>query len=335
MQNKQTDLFISRLPSHGFGTDDLRQGVRFLPLSQLIQKAIVQFNWKHSIGFLAYDLDSETAFFDWEDNISIPPPNILVLNPSNGHAHYLYALDRPVHKYTGAKEKPLRYLASIDVAMTETLHADPGYSKLLCKNPLNDKWIVIYPRHELYDLDELSSWLDMDAYRDRRRRLPAVGYGRNCTLFETLRVWAYRARRQPFLSEELFHSRVLCHAMTINSGFEPPLPNGEVRSTAKSVSRWTWRNMSRERFIEYQREMGKRSGQARKKKSLELRQRIVEAVEQCPTLTQEDIAAMIGCSQQAVSYHLKLYQRTISDKSSNSSPEKPVSTLPGNSGADG
>jgi hypothetical protein len=310
------DTFRDRLPSHGFGTDDLRQGVRFLPLSQLIQKAIVQFNWKHSIGFLAYDLDSDNALFDWEDDHKIPPPNILILNPSNGHAHYLYALEQPVHKYAGASEKALRYLAAIDVAMTETLHADPGYAKLLCKNPLSDRWIVIYPRRELYDLDELESWVDLEAYQDRRRRLPAVGYGRNCTLFETLRVWAYRARRQPFLSEELFHDRVLCHAASINAGFDPPLPNGEVRSTAKSVTRWTWRNMSRESFIEYQREMGKRSGRARKVKALELRQRIVEAVEQCPNLSQADIAAMLGCSQQAVSYHLKLYQRTISDKGS-------------------
>lgn len=311
------DTFRSRLPSHGFATDDLRQGVRFMPLSQLIEKAIIQFNWKHSIGFLAYDLDSDTAFFDWYDN-SNPPPNILVLNRSNGHAHYLYALDVPVHNYTDARQKPLRYLASIDVAMTEALHADPGYSKLLCKNPLSDEWLVTYPRQEVYDLDELASWVDLEAYKDRRRRLPAVGYGRNSRLFETLRVWAYRARRQPFLSEELFHARVLCHATSINAGFDPPLPHGEVRSTAKSVSRWTWRNMSRESFIEYQREMGRRSGQAGHARALELRQRIVDAVEQCPTLTQADIAAMMGITQQAVSWHLRKYKSTISDKGSNS-----------------
>ncbi len=313
--HKQLDLFRQRLPSHGFGTDDLRQGVRFLPLSQLIERAIIQFNWKHSIGFLAYDLDSETALFDWYDNNN-PPPNILVLNRSNGHAHYLYALERPIHNYSDAREKPLRYLAAIDVAMTAELHADPGYSKLLCKNPLSDEWIVTYPRHEVYDLDELASWVDLDAYRDRRKRLPGIGYGRNCRLFETLRIWAYRARRQPYLSEELFHGRVLCHGLSINAGFTPPLPHNEVRSTAKSVSRWIWRRMSMSGFIEHQREMGKRSGRVRKAKSLELRQRIVEAAEQCPNLVQADIAAMIGCSQQAVSYHLDLYQRTVSDKGS-------------------
>ena len=311
------ETFRDRLPSHGFATDDLRQGVRFLPLSQLIQKAIVQFNWKHSIGFLAYDLDSDNALFDWEDDHRIPPPNILILNPNNGHAHYLYALEQPVHKYVGASEKPLRYLAAIDVAMTETLHADPGYAKLLCKNPLSDRWIVFYPRRELYDLDELESWVDLDAYKDRRRRLPAVGYGRNCTLFETLRVWAYRARRQPFLSEELFNDRVLCHAASINAGFNPPLSHGEVRSTAKSVSRWTWKHMNEKSFIARQKTLSQIAAKKRIAKAVDLTQQIHETQQQCPTLTQTDIACMFGITQQAVSWHLKReYNSPISDKGS-------------------
>ncbi len=316
LDEKQLTLFETRLPSFGFATDDLLYGVRFLPLSQLIQKAIIQFNWRHSIGFLAYDLDSDTAQFDWEDDHKIPPPNILVLNPNNGHAHYLYALEKPVHKYTGASEKALRYLASIDIAMTATLHADPGYTKLLCKNPLSDKWVVFYPRHTVYDLDELESWLDMDAYRDRRRKLPAVGYGRNCNLFHSVRQWAYSARRTPFLSEELFRDRVLIHGMSLNAEFTPPMANSEVRAIVKSITRWTWRNMSAAGFKQRGNQRRGKSIITRQAKAAALRQRIVEAVEQCPNLTQADIAAMMGCSQQAVSYHLNLYQCVVSDKGS-------------------
>ena len=319
-QNKNLDLFEERLPWHGFATDDLTHGVRFLPLAELIKKAMIQFNWKHSIGFLGYDVDSETARFDWEDNPTIPPPNILILNPNNGHAHYLYALEKPVHKYEGASEKALRYLAAVDVAMTETLKADPGFAKLLCKNPFFDRWIVIYPRQEIYNLDELASWVDMERYKDKRRRLPAVGYGRNSTLFETLRIWAYRERRRgkPYLSEELFHLCVLGYAHTINADFDTPLPHSEVRSTAKSVSRWTWRKMSQEGFIQYQSAMSGRAAKKRKVKSLELRKKIIDAVYQCPTLTQEDIAAMMGCTQKTVSLHLKAarknYTSPVSDK---------------------
>lgn len=297
-------IFLDRLPWHGYATDDLRGGLRVYPLSQLIQKALIQYNPKHSIGFLTYDVDSPTAFTDWEFDHS-PPPNIIALNPNTGHAHLLYGLDLPVHKYVDAKQKPLRYLASVDIALTEELGADPGYAKLICKNPLSDRWIVSYPRETLYDLAELASWVDLEKYRDRRHRLPKIGYGRNCTLFETLRIWAYRARRQPFLSEEMFYNRVLIQAHAINDGFTPPLPHSEVRSTAKSVSRWTWRNMSPDSFRAYQSEMGKRSGVTRRLKSQELRKQIVETAYQCPTLTQVDIAAMFGVTQPCVSMHLK------------------------------
>ena len=304
MEN-QLELFENRLPSHGYATDDLRYGVRFLPMQAAIQKAIIQYNWRHSIGWLAYDVDSETARFDWDDNRS-PPPNILILNPDNGHGHCLYGLKAPVHNYAEAKEKPLRYMASVDVAMTEELHADPGYSKLLCKNPLNERWTVLFPRLELYDLDELASWVDIEKYKDRRRRLPGIGYGRNCTLFETLRIWAYRARRQPYLSEEMFHYQVLSHAMSINAGFEPPLPHSEVRSTAKSVSRWVWRKMSAESFKAWHKGVITKASKARHVKAMKLRESIIETSKDCPALTQADIAAIHGVTRETVNRHLKV-----------------------------
>ena len=312
------ETFRNRLPSHGFATDDLAYGLRFVPVVDLIQKAIIQYNWRHSITWLVYDLDSPTARFDWGDR-NCPPPNIQALNRDNGHAHLLYGLRVPVHNYPetakkpAARKKPLRFLAAIDVALTAELGADPGYSKLLCKNPLHDRWDVSYPRILLYDLDELADWVDLDKYQDRRRRLPTVGYGRNCTLFETLRIWAYRARRQPFLSEEMFREAVLHHALVINAGFSPPLPHNEVRSTAKSVSRWVWRKMSVEGFKAYQSAMGKRSGAARHAKAMELRANIIQTAIDCPTLTQADWAAMNGVTRETVNRHLRSVTRTISD----------------------
>jgi DNA-binding CsgD family transcriptional regulator len=316
----QLELFEHRLPWHGLGTDNLDAGLHIYDKFHLVLKAIVQFNAKHSIGWLVYDVDSTTARFDWYDR-SNPPPNILAINRDNGHAHYFYGLIKPVHDYTGAKDAPLRYLAAVDVALTEELEADPGYSKLLSKNPLHVRWEVLYPRDELYDLDELASWVDMEKYRDKRRRLPAIGYGRNCTLFETLRVWAYSARRrESFLSEEMFRHAVLNHAHGINAEFQPPLPHSEVRATAKSVSRWVWRKMSDKGFTEWQRVMGRRSGVVRKTKSMELRESIIKTREQCPDLSQADIAALHGVSRQTVNTHLRGVNRTISDKASLSGP---------------
>ncbi len=298
------ERFEEHLPWHGLGTDNLEMGVRMLSAQYLIHKAIVQFNAKHSIAWMAYDIDRDTARFDWDD-LSCAPPNIVALSRQTGHAHYLYGIDPAVHAYSGANSAPLRYLGSIDVAMTEELGADRGYSKLLAKNPLHNRWDVLTPRIELYNLDELASWVDLEQYRDQRRRLPEVGYGRNCTLFERTRLKAYRMRREDWLGEEFFHSAVLGVALTYNAAFTAPLPHSEVRHTAKSISKWTWTHMSPEGFIERQRALGKRSGQARAKKAAELRERILRTIDECPTLTQPEVAALCGCSERTVRYHLK------------------------------
>ena len=296
--------FEEHLPWHGLGTDDLELGVHMYSATHLIRRAIVQFNAKHSIAWMAYDIDRDTARFDWDDRMCAPP-NIVALSTRTGHAHYLYGIDPAVHAYSGANAAPLRYLGSVDVALTEELGADRGYSKLLAKNPLHSKWDVLTPRIRLYNLDELASWVDLDKYRDRRRRLPEVGYGRNCTLFERTRLRAYRMRREEWLGYDFYHSAVLGVAHTYNAAFEQPLAHSEVRSTAKSISKWTWSHMSPQGFIERQRALGKlggvKSGQVRAKKASELRERILRTIEECPTLGQGEIATLCGVNQATVS----------------------------------
>ena len=304
MSDIQT-TFRDRLPWHGYATDNPQYGVRVYPKIELLLRSIIEYNARHSVGFLVYDVDSTTAQFDWYDRMCAPP-NMIAINKENEHGHYFYGLITPVHFYNGASDAARRYLGAVDVAMTEELGADPGYSKLLSKNPLHDRWDVIYPREALYTLDELASWVDMDKYRDRRRRLPAVGLGRNDTLFITLRKWSYSARRrEAFLSEEMFRDVVLQHGLGINAEFQPPLPHSEVRATAKSISRWVWRKMSDEGFIAYQKSVSAIAGRKRHDKAMELRESIIKTREQCPDLTQEDIAALHGVTQQCVSKHLR------------------------------
>jgi DNA-directed RNA polymerase specialized sigma24 family protein len=317
VDNSVYETYQRRFPQHAYATDDVSRGLRMYPAELALQKAIVQHNYKHSLAWLVYDLDRGDSAELLNDH-RIPAPNIAVFNQDNGHGHFFYGLEEPVHNYEGASEKALRYLGAIDVAMTHLLGADPGYSKLLSKNPTHDRWITLYHRYGLYDLDELADYLDLKRYQDRRRRLPDVGYGRNCTLFEKLRRWAYRERRQPYLSEEMFLEAVRNHALVLNQDFSPPLPHAEVRATAKSVARWTWRNMSPESFIERQRKLGQKGTiKAAEKRSAEAqsrRQAIIETAQQCPALTQEDIAAMFGVRRETVNRHLRAGRMCLSDK---------------------
>jgi tetratricopeptide (TPR) repeat protein len=284
-----------------------------LPAALAMQRAIVQYNAKHSLAWLVYDVDRSTAAWDWEYR-DAPAPNIIAKNPQNGHAHLFYGLIKPVHNYEGASWSALRYMGAIDVALTEKLGADEGYSKLLSKNPINDSWETFTPEDDFYSLDDLAQYLELDKYRDSRRRLPRVGHGRNCDLFDDLRRWAYRQRRQPYLSEEMFHEAVRAQALRINQDFPQPLPHSEVRSTAKSVAKWTWRRMSHEGFLVYQTAMSRRAAEKRREKAAELGERIRETREQCPDIAQADIAAMFGVTQQCVSKHLREYNTPVSDK---------------------
>ena len=304
--NRQLQLFQEHLPEYGFGTDDIRCGLYRHPLAQLITKAIVQYNYRNSVKWLTYDDDDPMARFNWNDR-NCPPPNILALNQTNGHGHLFYGLEIPVHKNETSSQKALRYLASIDIALTGALDADRGFAKLVAKNPLHDKWDVLFPRESLYDLDELASWLDLEKYQDKRKRLPSFGYGRNVNLFNAVREWAYRQRRkQSFLSEEMFRDTVRNHALAVNGQInEPPLTHSEVRSTAKSISQWTWRHLSPEGFAQWQRKNTELASRKRHRTSMELRWTILETVEQCPTLTQADVAALCGVHRVTVAKHLK------------------------------
>lgn len=323
--NTPVDVFCTRMPRHSFATDDLTHGLHLYTAAEALRRAILQFNAKHSVSWLAYDVDRETAAYDYED-LHAPTPNLVIVNPENGHGHLLYGLEAPIHNYLEAKPAPQRFLAAVDVALCEKLEADPGYSRLLCKNPTHPRWIVLTPRLPLYDLQELSDWVDLSKYRDRRRRLPTSGLGRNCTLFESLRLWAYRERRQPWLSETMFYQSVLAYAHELNAGFTPPLPHSEVRATARSVSRWTWRRMSSEGFQKLQADRSRRAVIRHTTIKLERYARIRETVDQCPDLTQEDIAALAGVSRSTV---IRALQGTGTKPHSCGNVSKPISDKEG------
>jgi hypothetical protein len=175
-------------------------------------------------------------------------------------------LETPVYRQSAAHKWPQRYAASIDVALTLLLDADPGYSGLICKNPLKSEyWRAEVYRLNPYTLGELASYLDLTPYKDQRRHLPAIGLGRNCTLFDVTRLWAYRQIRLDNWDKTGFTEAVTNYAWKYNEArFPTPLPRTEVKSTARSVARWTIDTMSKAGF--------KAWGDGRRKKSIYVRQ---------------------------------------------------------------
>lgn len=302
MNGAQLDLFRARVPHRPYCTDELGAGVRIRDKATALAKRYIQVNPPATVGYLVFDIDREGGAFSWEQR-NLPAPSWAAINPANGHAHLAYAIQAPVVRTDAARLKPLKFLAAIQGAMTAQLGADPGYSMLLTKNPLNPSWRVFSHDGAVYELHQLAEFVDLKA---KPRKREVTGLGRNCDLFDTLRRRAYRevfAFREGGCYET-WARFILDTGRKLNT-YAQPLPDSEVKATAKSIAKWTWRHFGQgaavERFIERQKQRQKRSAMARKGTSSAAIVRAVEGLQRAgQRVTVSAVARIAGVSRPTV-----------------------------------
>ena len=98
-------------------------------------------------------------------------------------------------------------------------------------------------RTPIYDLEDLAEYIDLRKYQTKKKP-DEVGLGRNVSLFDKLRKWAYVAVRKYRGSERnfvLWSAETYGKALEYNGDFVQPLLERECYHIAKSVSKWTWR----------------------------------------------------------------------------------------------
>lgn len=262
MAKGQLALFRQRLPKRPYHTDDWGGGLSIAGAQRALKSRYIQHNGPTHKCWLVFDVDRPDALYDWRDR-DAPPPNIVPINPDNGHGHLIYGLEVPIRTAPDGRPDPLRYAAAVELALRDKLDADIGYSGLICKNPLHEHWQTHVWDDELYDLAQLSDWLDLGAYKDRRKKLPEYGLGRNCTLFERLRHWSYKAIRQGWPEYDRWMMAVEDRALGYND-FKSPLPQNEVMHTAKSVGNYTYKHFSPAGFRAWQAKQGSKGGKISK-----------------------------------------------------------------------
>lgn len=235
---KQLELFENSLPHKPYCSDDLLYGVKILPKTQAILKRYIQPNQPSFFGFITQDCDYPNALeLCLETNG--PPPNFSVINRKNGRSHLFWGLNAPVCRTELAHRKPLEYLACIQYALREKVHGDRGYSGLLAKNPLSEHWLVVEARPEFYDLGELADYLDVPNKLPSHARV--LGLGRNITLFDSGRKWAYKqVLKYRVTGDRCGFFDVVQEALEGMNDFPEPLPFKEVCQIAKSIAKWTW-----------------------------------------------------------------------------------------------
>jgi hypothetical protein len=241
----QPDLFApERWPRRPYCTDTFEDGVRIRSLKQALTKCYIQANPPHMRVWSIYDVDRPWAALAWE-NSNLPPPSWATVNKQNGHAHLVYGLRAPVLTVSmEARQAPLRYLNAVESAFRAGLGADDGYSGLITKNPSHPLWRTLRGPELAYELGELAEWVDLDRFKARQGvKVAEVGLGRNVTVFDFVRLWAYKKVREYKGQQGGFvhwQKAVYDRCMARNADFGRPMDSREAYHIARSVAKWTW-----------------------------------------------------------------------------------------------
>ena len=226
----------------------------------------LELNPPHAYAAIILDVDHPSDE-GWPSGTPAPAPSWLIVNTRPrtatrraGGIHCVYALEIPVARHDEAHTAPLSYLAHVADRLAHHLGADPGYTGLITRNPINPgpecytHWGRMFP----YTLGELDKVLPKSKPPSRRQ----TDIGRNCDLFmsmvsEVFRPgWAGILGAQGWSEAWLDHVRIQNVAMFAS---EDLLPDSECRSIAKSCHRYWILQYSASRFSDLQRaRMGKR-----------------------------------------------------------------------------
>jgi len=235
------------LPRRPHATNHLAEGQYRHNRDEALAMRYIEHSPHALLGSLVVDCDhADAAMRAFEKPSDHPPPNWVAQSPS-GRAHLGWWLAAPVCRTDSARLQPLRFAQRIEAGLRTSVGGDFAYGGQLTKNPIHASWETLYGPALPYELRDLAT-----IHTPRQMpRLPerAAGLGRNVTMFDTARGWAYPQwwhHRHDTASawEQLVLQR--CHA--INTEFGSQLPFIEVRATAQSISRWIWRNFTEEDY---------------------------------------------------------------------------------------
>jgi len=238
------DLFDDkgRWPRKPYCSDD-KTASRIRSLSSAIKRPYIQANPPYMRVWSIYDVDRAGGAIAWED-AGLPPPSWAAANRENAHAHLVWGLNAPVLVDSpDMRQGPLRYLCAVESAFRAALQADQGYAGLITKNPAHPLWRTLRGPQEAYELADLAEWVDLPKHLPKRKP-DEIGLGRNVTVFDSLRHYAYRNIRHYKGEVRNFvhwQAQLNMKGLERNGDLQNPMDGREVWHIAKSVAKWTWR----------------------------------------------------------------------------------------------
>ena len=212
--------FNEVLPKKPYCTDDFEDGLKIRSKKYAIKKKYIQHNQPSMAYWIVLDIDRP---FDFSTEFGLfPPPNLQIQNPINKHCHLLFRLETPVCTSELAKWKPLNFLANVEYSLKLKFQSDMAYANLITKNPNFLNWDVTEIRQEFWDLNEFSGWFDIENRPKNKDLKKEQGFGRNCTIFDVVRKWAYKNFRD-YPNQRIFAKAVKAQCVSLNMEFSEPL----------------------------------------------------------------------------------------------------------------
>ena len=221
-------------------------------------------------------------------------------------------------------------LARVSEYLREALGADPGFSGVLASNPVHSSYTTVWLRARGYTLTELRQYVPRGW---RRPRPPRTDVGRNCALFLSLVRYAGHAghtdadvrREADRLREEIDIHRP--HAYTVSELADT------VRSILRYRARWGAHGWHSEAWLKRQGLRGARnephqqafkgitggirSGEARRRKTQERDERILQGLKRGQR--QQEIARAEGLAERTVR-HIRDRSKTGNEATNTDDP---------------
>lgn len=300
---QQLKLFESHLPKKSRSCDDFDVDNKVRYITEAIKKRYIQPNDFNSTQWLVFDIDRSVCPDSIRNDYLAPEPTVFVRNPANGHAHLFYLLKTPVHQNSHSSQKAVQFVAAVEYGLAIKLDADMSYVGMLAKNALHADWEVLYTVPQAYELYELAESVDTTVLNTPLKERLNYGLSRNCSMFDAVSKWAYKAIRQGWPDYNQWYKAVLSRTEMLNRQLEKPMEYAEYKHIAKSIAKWTHAKFSKQGFSDWQAAQGKKGGIAKGKKNAD--KRIQAYHMRSNGLTQQAIADALQVNQSTVGRWLK------------------------------
>lgn len=280
----QLELFTDNLPKRPFCTDYKGSPLLIRQRKSAIKRRYIQANPPWLRFWLLFDMDCHNGAYAWH-NAGLASPNFTTTNRENLHAHLGYALSVPVLTGDIARREPLRYMTAVEHAYREALGADPSFGGLITKNPLHKDWETWWGSEYAYELSELAAFVELARFIPKRGKNPEeIGLGRNCTLFDWLRLEVGYPEVREFKEDTrnfiIWQSHLYNRGLNRNGDFQYPMNSREVWHIARSIARYTWHkyqgvSYSDEEYSEIQAARGSKGGIAKGKAYMDKKEQAI------------------------------------------------------------